>query len=69
MTAGKWDVVIGWKSTRSSRPHQDVCGCRPLSAPAEHPDLSVCQGMPAPAVVNRRAIEYGVRTALAFDCR
>ena len=47
------------------------CGCpTTFGAPPNTQTCPVCQGMPGTLpVVNRRAIEYGVRTALAFDCR
>ncbi|PYM31376.1 MAG: Asp-tRNA(Asn)/Glu-tRNA(Gln) amidotransferase GatCAB subunit B [Candidatus Rokuibacteriota bacterium] len=72
MTAGKWDVVIGLEvhaqlTTRTKM----FCGCpTTFGAPPNTQTCPVCQGMPGTLpVVNRRAIEYGVRTALAFDCR
>src|SRR3989449_4807901 len=47
------------------------CGCPTTFGAARNTQTCpVCQGMRGPLpVINRRAIEYGVRTALAFDCR
>ena len=68
----KWDVVIGLEvhaqlTTRTKM----FCGCpTTFGAPPNTQTCPVCQGMPGTLpVINRRAIEYGVRTALAFDCR
>jgi aspartyl-tRNA(Asn)/glutamyl-tRNA(Gln) amidotransferase subunit B len=46
------------------------CGCpTTFGAPPNTQTCPVCQGMPgALPVVNRRAVEFGVRTALAFNC-
>jgi len=68
----KWDVVIGLEvhaqlTTRTKM----FCGCPTTFGAAPNTQTCpVCQGMPGTLpVINRRAIEYGVRTALAFDCR
>jgi len=68
----KYDVVIGLEvhaqlTTRTKM----FCGCpTTFGAPPNTQTCPVCQGMPGTLpVINRRAIEYGVRTALAFDCR
>src|SRR5256712_3062592 len=47
------------------------CGCpTAFGAPPNSQTCPVCQGMPGVLpVVNRRAVELGVRAALAFDCR
>ncbi|MEK7716052.1 MAG: Asp-tRNA(Asn)/Glu-tRNA(Gln) amidotransferase subunit GatB [candidate division NC10 bacterium] len=47
------------------------CGCpTAFGAAPNSQTCPVCQGMPGVLpVVNRRAIEFGIRTALAFDCR
>jgi len=47
------------------------CGCpTTFGAPPNSQTCPVCQGMPgALPVVNRRAVEFGIRTALAFKCR
>jgi aspartyl-tRNA(Asn)/glutamyl-tRNA(Gln) amidotransferase subunit B len=67
-----WEVVIGLEvhaqlSTRSKM----FCGCpTTFGAPPNSQTCPVCQGMPgALPVVNRRAVEFGIRTALAFNCR
>ena len=67
-----WEVVIGLEvhaqlSTRSKM----FCGCpTTFGAPPNTQTCPVCQGMPGTLpVINRRAIEYGVRTALALNCR
>ena len=47
------------------------CGCATtFGAVPNSQTCPVCQGMPgALPVVNRRAVEFGIRTALAFKCR
>src|SRR5881409_1745961 len=47
------------------------CGCpTTFGAPPNSQTCPVCQGMPGVLpVVNRRAVELGIRAALAFDCR
>src|SRR5438128_87204 len=41
-----------------------------IGAPPNSQTCPVCQGMPGVLpVVNRRAVEFGIRTALAFHCR
>ncbi len=66
------EVVIGLEVhaqllTRSKM----FCGCpTAFGAPPNTQTCPVCQGMPGVLpVINRRAIELGIRTALAFDCR
>ncbi|HEY3099821.1 MAG TPA: Asp-tRNA(Asn)/Glu-tRNA(Gln) amidotransferase subunit GatB [Methylomirabilota bacterium] len=66
-----YDVVIGLEvhaqlTTRTKM----FCGCpTTFGAPPNTQTCPVCQGMPGTLpVINRRAIEYGVRTALAFEC-
>jgi len=68
----KYDVVIGLEvhaqlTTRTKM----FCGCpTTFGAPPNTQTCPVCQGMPGTLpVINRRAVEYGVRTALAFECR
>ncbi len=70
--ARDWEVVIGLEVhaqllTRSKM----FCGCpTTFGAPPNSQTCPICQGMPGTLpVVNRRAIEFGVRTALAFHCR
>ena len=67
-----YDVVIGLEvhaqlTTRTKM----FCGCPTTFGAAPNTQTCpVCQGMPGTLpVVNRRAVEYGVRTALAFGCR
>jgi aspartyl-tRNA(Asn)/glutamyl-tRNA(Gln) amidotransferase subunit B len=67
-----YDVVIGLEvhaqlTTRTKM----FCGCpTSFGAAPNTQTCPVCQGMPGTLpVVNRRAIEYGTRTALAFECR
>src|SRR3989442_3808184 len=46
------------------------CGCSTaFGAPPNTQTCPVCQGMPGTLpVINRRAIEYGIKTALALQC-
>src|SRR5262245_27504820 len=67
-----FEVVIGLEvhaqlSTRSKM----FCGCSTTFGAAPNTQTCpVCQGMPGTLpVLNRRAVEYGMTTALAFDCR
>ena len=47
------------------------CGCRAAFGAAPNTQTCpVCQGMPGSLpVINRRAIEFGIMTALAIGCR
>jgi aspartyl-tRNA(Asn)/glutamyl-tRNA(Gln) amidotransferase subunit B len=72
VTKTDWEVVIGLEVhaqllTRSKM----FCGCpTAFGAPPNSQTCPVCQGMPGVLpVVNRRAVEFGIRAALAFDCR
>jgi aspartyl-tRNA(Asn)/glutamyl-tRNA(Gln) amidotransferase subunit B len=67
-----YEVVIGLEVhaqllTRSKM----FCGCpTAFGAAPNSQTCPVCQGMPGSLpVINRRAVEFGLRTALAFDCR
>ena len=67
-----YEVVIGLEVhaqllTRSKM----FCGCPTrFGAPPNSQTCPVCQGMPGVLpVVNRRAVEFGISTALAFRCR
>src|SRR5262245_13043892 len=67
-----WETVIGLEVhaqllTRSKM----FCGCATtFGAPPNHQTCPVCQGMPGILpVINRRAIEFGIRTARALHCR
>jgi aspartyl-tRNA(Asn)/glutamyl-tRNA(Gln) amidotransferase subunit B len=69
--APDFEVVIGLEVhaqllTRSKM----FCGCpTTFGAPPNSQTCPICQGMPGTLpVINRRAIEFGVRTALAFHC-
>ncbi|HEU4367652.1 MAG TPA: Asp-tRNA(Asn)/Glu-tRNA(Gln) amidotransferase subunit GatB [Methylomirabilota bacterium] len=70
--AAAYDVVIGLEvhaqlSTRSKM----FCGCPTVfGAPPNSQTCPICLGMPGVLpVVNRRAVEFGVRTALALGLR
>jgi aspartyl-tRNA(Asn)/glutamyl-tRNA(Gln) amidotransferase subunit B len=72
MTAASFETVIGLEVhaqllTRSKM----FCGCpTTFGAPPNAQTCPVCQGMPGVLpVINRRAIEFGIRTALALNCR
>jgi aspartyl-tRNA(Asn)/glutamyl-tRNA(Gln) amidotransferase subunit B len=67
-----WEIVIGLEVhaqllTRSKM----FCPCpTTFGAPPNSQTCPVCQGMPGTLpVLNRRAVEFGLRTALAFGCR
>jgi aspartyl-tRNA(Asn)/glutamyl-tRNA(Gln) amidotransferase subunit B len=67
-----YEIVVGLEVhaqllTRSKM----FCGCpTAFGAPPNSQTCPVCQGMPGSLpVINRRAVEFGLRTALAFDCR
>jgi aspartyl-tRNA(Asn)/glutamyl-tRNA(Gln) amidotransferase subunit B len=67
-----YEVVIGLEVhaqllTRSKM----FCGCAAtFGAPANHQTCPVCQGMPGVLpVINRRAVEFGIRTARVLHCR
>jgi aspartyl-tRNA(Asn)/glutamyl-tRNA(Gln) amidotransferase subunit B len=67
-----WEPVIGLEVhaqllTRSKM----FCGCATaFGAPPNHQTCPVCQGMPGVLpVINRRAVEFGIRTARALHCR
>ncbi|MGH7305813.1 MAG: Asp-tRNA(Asn)/Glu-tRNA(Gln) amidotransferase subunit GatB [Candidatus Rokuibacteriota bacterium] len=71
-TATAYETVIGLEvhaqlSTRSKM----FCGCpATFGAPPNTQTCPVCLGLPGVLpVVNRRAVEFGIRTALAFNCR
>ncbi|MDP2627966.1 MAG: Asp-tRNA(Asn)/Glu-tRNA(Gln) amidotransferase subunit GatB, partial [Candidatus Rokubacteria bacterium] len=72
MTAPALETVIGLEVhaqllTRSKM----FCGCSTAFGAAPNSQTCpVCQGMPgALPVINRRAVEFGIRTALAVGCR
>jgi aspartyl-tRNA(Asn)/glutamyl-tRNA(Gln) amidotransferase subunit B len=68
----EYEVVIGLEVhaqllTRSKM----FCGCPAIfGAPPNSQTCPICQGMPGTLpVINRRALEFGIRSALAFHCR
>jgi aspartyl-tRNA(Asn)/glutamyl-tRNA(Gln) amidotransferase subunit B len=70
--SARWEPVIGLEVhaqllTRSKM----FCGCATtFGAPPNHQTCPVCLGMPGVLpVINRRAIEFGLRTASALHCR
>jgi aspartyl-tRNA(Asn)/glutamyl-tRNA(Gln) amidotransferase subunit B len=72
MSAGRYETVIGLEVhaqllTRSKM----FCGCPTTFGAAPNTQTCpICLGMPGTLpVINRRAIEFAVRTALAFECR
>jgi aspartyl-tRNA(Asn)/glutamyl-tRNA(Gln) amidotransferase subunit B len=67
-----YEVVIGLEVHAQLRTRSKMfCGCpTAFGAPPNSQTCPVCQGMPGSLpVINRRAVEFGVRTALAFHCR
>jgi aspartyl-tRNA(Asn)/glutamyl-tRNA(Gln) amidotransferase subunit B len=71
-TATAYETVIGLEvhaqlATRSKM----FCGCATTFGAAPNSQTCpICQGMPGTLpVINRRAVEFAVRTALAFECR
>ena len=72
MNPGRYEVVIGLEVHAQLRTRSKMfCGCPTrFGAPPNSQTCPVCQGMPGVLpVVNRRAVEFGIRTALAFHCR
>ena len=72
MADGTYETVIGLEvhaqlATRSKM----FCGCpTTFGAPPNSQTCPICQGMPGVLpVINRTAVEYAVRTALAFGLR
>ena len=72
VSQSNWDVVIGLEVhaqllTRSKM----FCGCpTAFGAAPNSQTCPVCQGMPGTLpVINRTAIEFAIRTALALGCR
>jgi aspartyl-tRNA(Asn)/glutamyl-tRNA(Gln) amidotransferase subunit B len=70
--AGGWEVVVGLEvhaqlTTRTKM----FCGCPTAFGAAPNTQTCpVCQGMPGVLpVANRRAVEFGLRAALALGCR
>ncbi len=72
MTKPDYETVVGLEVhaqllTRSKM----FCGCAAaFGAPPNHQSCPVCQGMPGVLpVINRRAVEFAIRTARALHCR
>ncbi len=67
-----YEVVIGLEVHAQLLTHSKMfCGCAAtFGAPPNQQTCPVCQGMPGVLpVINRRAIEFGIRTARALHCR
>src|SRR5437667_887623 len=67
-----YEVVIGLEAhAQLLTVSKMFCGCRTAFGAAPNTQTCpVCLGMPGVLpVVNRRAVEFGIRTALAFGCR
>jgi aspartyl-tRNA(Asn)/glutamyl-tRNA(Gln) amidotransferase subunit B len=72
MTTAAWEVVIGLEVHAQLRTQSKMfCGCATtFGAPPNRQTCPVCQGMPGVLpVINRRAVEFGARTARALHCR
>jgi aspartyl-tRNA(Asn)/glutamyl-tRNA(Gln) amidotransferase subunit B len=67
-----YEPVIGLEVHAQLLTHSKMfCGCAAsFGAPPNHQTCPVCQGMPGVLpVINRRAVEFGIRTARALHCR
>jgi aspartyl-tRNA(Asn)/glutamyl-tRNA(Gln) amidotransferase subunit B len=67
-----WETVIGLEvHAQLATQSKMFCGCpTTFGAPPNSQTCPICQGMPGVLpVVNRRAVEFAVRTALAFGLR
>jgi len=71
--ATRYEVVVGLEVHAQVLTQSKMfCGCSTdyLVAPPNANTCPVCLGLPGSLpVINRRAIEYSTRTALAFNCR
>jgi aspartyl-tRNA(Asn)/glutamyl-tRNA(Gln) amidotransferase subunit B len=66
-----YEVVIGLEVHAQLRTRTKMfCGCSTaFGAPPNTQTCPVCQGMPGTLpVINRRAVEFGIKTALAINC-
>jgi aspartyl-tRNA(Asn)/glutamyl-tRNA(Gln) amidotransferase subunit B len=66
-----YEVVIGLEVHAQLRTRTKMfCGCSTaFGAPPNTQTCPVCQGMPGTLpVINRRAVEFGIKTALAGNC-
>jgi aspartyl-tRNA(Asn)/glutamyl-tRNA(Gln) amidotransferase subunit B len=71
MTHPDFDTVIGLEvHAQLSTESKMFCGCATtFGAEPNTQTCPVCQGMPGTLpVINRRAVEYGIKTALALGC-
>ena len=71
-TAVQFETVIGLEVHAQLRTISKMfCGCpTTFGAPPNTQTCPVCLGMPGVLpVINRRAVEFAIRTALAFECR
>ncbi len=70
--AGNWEAVVGLEvHTQLLTESKLFCGCSAaFGAPPNHNTCPVCTGMPgALPVLNRSAVEFAIRAALATNCR
>jgi aspartyl-tRNA(Asn)/glutamyl-tRNA(Gln) amidotransferase subunit B len=69
--SGAYEVVIGLEVHAQLLTRTKMfCGCSTVfGAPPNTQTCPVCQGMPGTLpVINRRAIEFGIKTSLAINC-
>jgi aspartyl-tRNA(Asn)/glutamyl-tRNA(Gln) amidotransferase subunit B len=69
---GNWEAVIGLEVHVQLKTNSKLfCGCSAeFGAPPNEHTCPVCLGMPGVLpVLNRRAVEYGIRAALATGCK
>ena len=69
--AGGWEAVIGLEvHAQLLTASKMFCGCaNAFGAEPNTQTCPVCQGMPGTLpVINRRAVEFGIKTALALGC-
>lgn len=69
----EFEPVIGLEIHAELKTHSKMfCGCRVVDSTQAEPNIAVCPvcaGMPGMLpVVNRQAVEYGLRVALALGC-
>ncbi len=72
MSSSGWEVVIGMEVHVQPRTRSKMfCGCSiaELNAPPNTHVCEICLGMPGVLpVINRAAVEAGIKTALALEC-
>jgi len=69
--SGEYEIVIGLEVHAQLLTRTKMfCGCpTAFGAPPNTQTCPVCQGMPGSLpVINRRAVEFGIKTALAIGC-